>query len=305
MAFYTFLPHRGLIAVAGANRFSFLQGLVSNDIRKVESGGVVWAALLTPQGKFLHDFFVFPLKGAVFLECEQVRRDDLLARLSRYKLRAKVELSVAETLVPGAAWGDGAGAALSLADSPDALLARDEGMVYRDPRLADAGVRWALPKRTAETVLKTAGLEPSTPEAFDDHRLALGLPDGSRDMETEKALLLESGFEELHGVDFQKGCYMGQELTARTHYRALIKKRLMPVTIEGPVPPPGTQLKVDGADAGEMKSAHGNRGLALVRLAAWRKSGDGVLDADGTKIKPDVPAWMTLPSDEKDEPPQA
>ncbi len=305
MAFYTFLPHRGLIAVAGADRFSFLQGLVSNDMRKVERGGVVWAALLTPQGKFLHDFFVFPLKGALFLECELVRRDDLLARLSRYKLRAKVELTADNTLVPGAAWGEGAATALNLADNPDALLARDEGLVYRDPRLPDAGVRWALPQDTAETVLKTAELEASTPEAFDSHRLALGLPDGSRDMEIEKALLLESGFEELRGVDFQKGCYMGQELTARTHYRALIKKRLMPVTIDGIAPPPGTPLKVDGADAGEMKSAQGNRGLALVRLAAWKKASDGILDADGSKIKPIIPAWMTLPGEEKDDTSQA
>ena len=305
MAFYTFLPHRALIAVIGDDRFSFLQGLVSNDMRMVERGGTVWAALLTPQGKFLHEFFVLPHRGTVYLECERARRDDLLTRLSRYKLRSKVELAVDDTLAPGAAWGDSAAADLNLSDDVDALLTGDNGLVYRDTRLMDAGMRWALPVDTADAALTACGLKPSTPEIFDVHRLALGLPDGSRDMEVEKALLLESGFEELHGVDFQKGCYMGQELTARTHYRALIKKRLMPVTIEGPTPAPGTALKVDGAEAGEMKSAQGGRGLALVRLEAWKKAGDGVLDANGTKVKPDMPAWMTLPDTEKEASTQA
>jgi folate-binding protein YgfZ len=304
MAFYSFLPHRALIAVSGDDRFSFLQGLVSNDMRKVERGRAVWAALLTPQGKFLHEFFVFPIDGVVYLECEHTRRDDLLTRLSRYKLRSKVEMHITDALVPGVAWGDGAAAAQGLSNDADALLSRDGGIVYRDPRLAEAGVRWALPTDTATSTITAFDLEPSTPEAFDDHRLALGLPDGSRDMEIEKALLLESGFEELHGVDFQKGCYMGQELTARTHYRALIKKRLMPVTIDGPVPAPGTALKSDGAAAGEMKSARGTHGLALIRIEAWKKASSGTLDASGSAVTPVVPAWMILPGAEEDVPRQ-
>ena len=121
-------------------------------------------------------------------------------------------------------------------------------------------------------------------------RFELGLPDGSRDMDIEKALLLENGFEELHGVDFKKGCYIGQELTARTHYRALIKKRLMPVEIAGAAPPPGTPLRVDGVEVGEMKSAAGPRGPALIKLEAWRKA--GTLDAGGAKVTPVQPGWM-------------
>ena len=304
MAFYTFLPHRALLAVTGDDRFSFLQGLISNDMRKVEGGGAVWAALLTPQGKFLHEFFVFPIDGVVYLECEHARRDDLLTRLSRYKLRSKVEMAAEDALAPGVAWGSGTAAALNLSGDAGALLARDGGVAYHDPRLAEAGARWALPTDSAKSSLAACGFEPSTPEAFDDHRLALGLPDGSRDMEIEKALLLESGFEELHGVDFQKGCYMGQELTARTHYRALIKKRLMPVTIDGPVPVPGTALQSDGAAAGEMKSAQGTHGLALIRIEAWKKASGGVLNASGTTVTPNVPSWMILPGAEEDVPHQ-
>jgi folate-binding protein YgfZ len=256
MAFFTPLPHRALITVCGEDRHSFLQGLVSNDLRKVEQGEVIWAALLTPQGKFLHEFFIFSIENVIFMECERDRREDLLSRLSRYKLRSKVELAITESLMPGAAWGEQAIEALALTDDPNGLLERDKGVIYRDPRLMEAGARWAFPPEMGSTILEACGLTLSTPEDYDQHRLTHGLPDGSRDMEIEKALLLESGFEELHGVDFQKGCYMGQELTARTHYRALIKKRLMPVTIDGPITPSTSILKVDGADAAKCRPRH-------------------------------------------------
>ena len=177
MASFSFLPHRALIAVSGSERFSFLQGLVSNDMRNVERGGSVWAALLTPQGKFLHEFFVFQINDVVYLECERDRRDDLLTRLLRYKLRSRVELVVDDALAPGAAWGDEVAAALNLSGEANALHVRDDGIVYRDSRLMETGARWALPPDTANTALSAYGLNSSTPEAFDDHRLALGLPD--------------------------------------------------------------------------------------------------------------------------------
>lgn len=292
MAFYTALPHRALVAVGGEDRIAFLQGMISNDMRHVEAGAAMWAAFLTPQGKFLHEFFVIPYRDTILLECERDRRDDLVTRLSRFKLRAKVTLAPLETLVVGAAWGDGASAALETADPPGTVTARGEGVVYTDPRLSDAGLRFALRREE----IGALALSPSSPEAYDAHRIGLGLPDGSRDLEVEKALLLENGFEELHGVDFKKGCYIGQELTARTHYRALIKKRLMPVTIAGATPAPGEALTLDGKDAGEMKSAAGAKGLALVRLDAWKSGGS--LTAGDTRITPVKPDWMQLPTEQ-------
>ena len=291
MAFFTALPHRAVIAVGGADRFSFLQGLISNDMRRVESGRAMWAAFLTAQGKFLHEFFVVPHRYAVLLECEGARRDDLAARLGRHKLRAKITLAPLDTLSVGAAWGDGARAAVDADETPGAVKEGSGGVFYADPRVPGAGLRFALPPDQLSGLSMLA----STPEAYDIHRISLGLPDGSRDMEVEKALLLENGFEELHGVDFQKGCYVGQELTARTHYRALIKKRLMPVKIEGATPPPGTALVVDGHDAGDMRSAVGSHGLALVRLDAW--SHGASLTAGAARITPVKLDWMKLPSE--------
>jgi len=287
---FTPLPHRALVAVRGDDRIAFLQGLVSNDMAKVAAGQAVWAAFLTPQGKFLHEFFAVPHHDAVLLECERARRDDLVTRLSRYKLRAKVTVAADDTYTAGVSWGDGASAAHETSDVPGTVKAEGAGVVYTDPRLDGAGVRWALHADQIDNLAKR-GLMRGAPETYDALRFDLGLPDGSRDMDVEKALLLENGFEELHGVDFQKGCYIGQELTARTHYRALIKKRLMPVTIEGPTPPRGAPLTTaEDLEAGEIKSAANGKGLALVRLDKL----DGPLHVGDARVTAHKPAWIKL-----------
>jgi folate-binding protein YgfZ len=295
MAFFTTLSHRAAIAVHGEDRMAFLQGLISNDMAKVENGEAVWAAFLTAQGKFLHEFFVIPRGDAVILECEYARRDDLITRLSRYRLRAKATLS-ADPMTVAVAWGDDAAGALGTTSQLGAVKVSGVGVIYTDPRVEGAGVRAVLDADQIAAWAQLPGLTSAPLEAYDSHRLELGLPDGSRDMEIDKALLLENGFAELHGVDFKKGCYIGQELTARTHYRALIKKRLMPVTITGAAPSPGAAITLDGSDAGEIKSVQGDRGLALIRLDTWRKAPDGVLETTGAKITPFVPAWMKLPT---------
>ena len=138
---------------------------------------------------------------------------------------------------------------------------------------------------------KLLGLPEAPLAEYEALRLSLGVPDGSRDLKVEKALLLENGFDELHGVDFDKGCYMGQELTARTKYRALVRKRLFPVQVEGALPAPGTVIERAGKDVGEIRSGAGNRALAMLRLEAL----EGPLTAGGAKIVPQKPDWMKLP----------
>jgi hypothetical protein len=128
--------------------------------------------------------------------------------------------------------------------------------------------------------------------AWDAHRLALGLPDGSRDLEPEKTVLLEAGFDELAGVSWSKGCYMGQELTARTKYRGLVKRRLVPVAISGAAPDPGTPVTRNGTEVGTLRSMRNASGLAVLRLDAL----SGPLACGEATLTPRVPAWMMLPT---------
>jgi folate-binding protein YgfZ len=261
------LPRRAVLAIEGEDRVPYLQGLVSNDVTAAEPGRAVWAALLTPQGKWLADFFIFADNGRLLLDCEREQAPDLLRRLSRYRLRSKVTLSAAAELSVHAAW-DG---------TPDV-----SAIAAPDPRIPEAG--WRL--------LSAAPLPTNALEAdWDRHRLALGLPDGSRDLEVDKTVLLEAGFDELHGVSWSKGCYMGQELTARTKYRGLVKRRLVPVAIDGPVPAPGTPVLRDGAEVGSMRSGCDQAGLAVLRLEAM----SGALQCGTATLVPRVPVWMRPP----------
>jgi folate-binding protein YgfZ len=273
---------RALIALAGADRYSFLQGIVSNDVAKATGERAIYAAFLTPQGKYLHDIFIAVLGERLLIDCEAARRSDLLRRLSLYKLRAKVTLAEENELAIGLHFGPGALSALGLPDEAGRSRAEKSGVIYVDPRLAALGARLLLPasEMPAET---------GSAADYDRLRLSLGVPDGSRDLPVEKAILLENGFDELNAIDWDKGCYMGQELTARTRYRGLVRKRLLPVRIEGAPPVPGTALLQDQKEMGEMRSAAGDLGLALVRLEAL---GKGPLTAEGATLTPHKPDWV-------------
>ena len=261
------LPDRGVVEITGEDRVSFLQGLVSNDVAEVAPDRAVWAALLTPQGKWLADFFIHGDGERLLLDCERPQAAMLAQRLGRFRLRSKVQVRDASTeFAVHAAW-DGVPDMTGTVAAPD-------------PRLPEAGWR----------VLAPAPLPAdATPEDWDRHRLALGLPDGSRDLEAEKSVLLEAGFDELNGVSWTKGCYMGQELTARTKYRGLLKRRLVPVLVDGPLPEPGAAVTRGAAEVGTMRSGRDRQGLALLRLDAL----EGDLACAGAMLSPRLPHWFT------------
>ena len=282
-----------MLEVSGADRRDFLQGLVSNDVAKATSERALYAALLTAQGKYLHDFFIVAIGESLYLDGEAARLADLQRRLGLYKLRAKVSLAAAsDRYIVAAAFGDGALAALGLPAERGAAASFAGGGAYVDPRLAELGARVLLPRATGATPIIERGFRAGDIAAYDRLRLSLGVPDGSRDLVLDKSILLESGFDELNGVDWQKGCYVGQELTARTKYRGLIKKRLMPVAIDGPLPPPGTPVMAGDQEAGEMRSGRDGVGLALLRLEAVAASKP--LTAAGAKLTPQKPAWANF-----------
>lgn len=290
------LPSRGVITVAGADAREFLQGLISNDMRLAAPDRALWAAMLTPQGKFRHDFFLVERDGSFLIDCEAERLIDLGRTLSRYKLRADVTLGIGKEWSVSAVIGDGAASLFGLEGRAGMSRAQEGGVVLVDPRHPAMGLRLMLPGPAAP-VLEAHGVGAASIEAYEARRIALGLPDGARDMEQDKALLLENGFQELGGVAWDKGCWMGQELTARTKYRGLIKKRLLPVTFDGPAPAPGTPITVNGREAGEMRSGIEGRGLALIRLERLAEAGDQPLMADGRELAVAVPDWAVLDRD--------
>lgn len=245
--FYVKLPNRGLVHIEGEDRVPFLQGLVSNDMSKAAPGHLVYACLLTPQGKFLHDFFIHAGDGFLLLDCEGgARAKDLYERLLKFRLRSKVQLSVEED-VPVYSILSSSHPGLD-PGSIDSDIHQDAKM---DPRTAALGYR----------SFEKPDLEEKPFETWDRLRISLTVPDGSRDMEIERSTLLECGIDKLNGIDWNKGCYMGQELTARTHYRGLVKKHLYTVKINGAAPPPFTNLP-NGAS---MRSSSGDLGLALMK----------------------------------------
>ncbi|MBL8571883.1 MAG: folate-binding protein YgfZ [Phreatobacter sp.] len=287
------LDSRAVLAVTGEDRRAFLQGLISNDVNKVAADHAVHAAFLTAQGRFLHEFFVAELGDRLLLDAEAPRLEDLRRRLAMYKLRAKVALEpLADGFAVVALIGDGAAAALGCGGAPGDAVGFAGGIAFVDPRLAELGLRAILPP-TELSALAARGFVPGRLEDYDALRLTLGVGDGSRDLAVEHALLLENGFDELNGVDWKKGCYIGQELTARMKYRALVKRRLTPVRIEGPRPAPGTPVTLDGAEAGEMRSSSGTLGLALLRIEALEalRARGGTLVAGEARLAPQTPAW--------------
>ena len=286
------LAERGVLAVSGDDRAQFLQGLVSNDISKVTAARAVHAALLTPQGRYLHDFFVYAHADALLLECERARLADLAGRLRTYRLRSDVNVTdLSEAFAVAVAWGEGVAAAVGLAEADaGTACAFAGGIAVVDPRLPAAGVRLVLPKAGAETSLRAVGLTMRAPAAYAHHRIRLGLADGSRDLDVEKTLLLEGGFDVLNGIDWDKGCYLGQEVTARSKYRGLVKKRLVAVAVDGPLPVPGTPVLAAGEPVGEVRSGIEDVALAYVRLDALAAGDAAPLTAADARLRPLPPA---------------
>ena len=294
-ASFVLLEDRGILAVSGLDRRPFLQGLVSNDVEKVSSAAACYAAFLTAQGKYLFDFMMVEAGELILLDTEAARLGDLKRRLSMYRLRAKATLDEQSGLCVAAVFGADAPAALGLPRELGASRPFGSGIAFVDPRLAALGARAVLPLEGARASLGNAGISETGFDSYDRLRLSLGIPDGSRDLVLEKSILLEAGFDELNGVDWQKGCYIGQELTARTKYRGLVKRRLMPVEIEGPTPSPGTIVTADGREVGEMRSSRDGLGLALLRIEPVRE-GKTLAAGDATLVSL-RPSWMRPEND--------
>lgn len=263
---YVIFETRSVIRVDGADARGFLQGLISQDIEMVTPDRAAYGAFLTPQGKYLHDFCLAADGGAILLDCEAARADDLVTRLSRYRLRAEVSISIDPDLAVAAIFGDTPIDGLDTAVGAAREFAG--GVLFADPRHVGLGWRAFLPRGLARDVLTGAGFTPGAPADYDILRVGLTVPDGSRDLEIDHTVLLEANFDELNGISWEKGCYLGQELTARTKYRGLVKRQLVTVALDGPAPLPGTVIEKDDREVGVLRSVVDGHALAMLRRDA-------------------------------------
>jgi folate-binding protein YgfZ len=246
------LPDRGAVRIGGADARKFLQGLITNDMEKARDGAAIHAGLLSPQGKILFEFFVVPAGDSFLLEGPRSMDADLSKRLGFYKLRADVTVTDEPTIQVAASWGD------------DIIAAVDGAIVYRDPRLAELGCRALLP---AGISIGTAlGCTEMSAERYHAMRIGLGVPEGGRDFAYGDAFPHEALFDQLNGVDFAKGCYVGQEVVSRMEHRGTARKRVVPVSGDEPLPATRAEIMAGSVPIGMLGSVNVSDGLALLRL---------------------------------------
>jgi len=283
------LRQRGVLRLSGRDVRTFLQALVTRDLDYLTTAQTVYSALLTPQGKYLFDFFLAQHDGDILLDGEAARLDALMKRLNMYKLRADVAITKEDGWEISAIFDGNIG----MEPKAGAAGPFGAGVAFTDPRLLDAGARIMAPVGQANKMLSDAGFAPGDETDYEYFRLGLALPESGRDLVTDKSLMLESNLDSLNGVDFDKGCFVGQELTARTKYRALVRKRLLPVEVQGPMPEPNEPLMSGQSEIASMRSGQGDRGLALVRLDRLVEAGGlGItLTAGSAQLTPMLPSW--------------
>jgi folate-binding protein YgfZ len=279
MPYASLLEDRSIISVKGAEARSFLQGLISNDMEECAPGRGIYAALLTPQGKILFEFFVVEHGDRFLLDCSSARAAELIKRLTFYRLRAKIEIAAAPELTVTAVWNGG----------PQAVS--EAGIAaFADPRLPTLGVRLIGPLPLVQSAI--AGAQTGD---YRSHLLRFGVPD-SGDVPPDSVFALDAGFEELRGVDFRKGCYVGQEVTSRMKHRASARRRFLIAEVEGDLPPPGTKLEASGREVGTLATGTDGRALALVRLdrVAEASTAGETITAMGQKVSLQRPSWLQV-----------
>ena len=278
------LPERGVVKVVGEDARKFLNGLLTADIDKVTPEKAAFAALLTPQGKIMVDMIVaenLPADGGgYFLDVPRALAPMLVQRLNFYKLRAKVIVEdLSDVLGVMAVW--------------DGAATSDYGLGYADPRIVALGSRCMLPPHLISDAAADLGATLVEASEYDAHRIALGVPRGGLDFHYSDAFPHEADMDQLNGVDFQKGCYVGQEVVSRVEHRGTARKRVVPVAFEDFAPEAGVRVMVGETEVGVMGSSARGRGLAMLHLG---RIGDALaagqpIVSGGIALTPVKPDW--------------
>jgi folate-binding protein YgfZ len=280
-------PERSVVRVTGEDAARFLNGIVTNAVEALAPGAAVFTALLTPQGKIVVDFYVVGVAadegGGFVLDAPKALADELVKKLGFYKLRAKVEIAARPDLA----------VAVVLDHEPPAEL----GLIYLDPRHAGLGWRAVLPAEGAAQALEAAGAKLVGPEVWQGRRISLGIPEGGQDFIYGDTFPHEADMDLLGGVDFHKGCFIGQEVVSRVERRDVARKRVVPVAFADAAPTAGIEVTAGERAVGFMGSAAGRLGLALLRLDRVDEAlkQGSKLFAGGIELQLVKPDWANFP----------
>jgi tRNA-modifying protein YgfZ len=252
-----FLPDRGVVKVSGGDAGNFLNGLLTTDVTLLRPGVGRFGALLTPQGKIIVDFLITEAPsshgGGFLIDCPRALAQALADKLGFYRLRAKVEIqNLSDSLGVLVAW--------------DGEPALKPDLAFLDPRHPALGLRILVPKELAQKASDLIGAAMADSSAYEAHRIASGIPRGGLDFIYGDAFPHETNMDRLHGVDFDKGCYVGQEVVSRMQHRGTARTRTVRIVLDGPAPETGSAVLAGDKPVGTMGSSAGDRGLALIRI---------------------------------------
>ncbi|MGY4502815.1 folate-binding protein YgfZ [Bradyrhizobium sp. GM24.11] len=284
-----FLPDRGVIKVAGEDARNFLNGLVTTDVDRLKPGLGRFGALLTPQGKIIADFLITEAPaghgGGFLIDCPKALADGLATKLKFYKLRAKVTVdNLSNNLGVLAAW--------------DGQLAAQPDLAFADPRNAELGTRILIPEDLKQKLSDLIGAELVDAADYEAHRIALGVPRGGLDFMYSDAFPHETNMDRLAGVDFDKGCYVGQEVVSRMQHRGTARTRSVKVLLEDSSPEAGVSVMAGDKSVGTMGSSAQGKGIALVRIDRVADALDAgqPLTAGGLALKLAEPDVVRIPA---------
>ena len=287
------LPDRGVIALTGPDAVSLLQGVITNDMDLLATQPALHTALLTPQGKILVDFFVIKNGDGLLLDCPRDKVPDLIKRLTMYLLRAKVEIAdVSDKSCITAVWGVASDPNDSAANATSTIVC------FGDPRNSAMGFRSIFPviAEVYEHAFAVHGMQRVDASDYHERRISLGVPEGGRDYVFGDTFAHEALLDQLHGVSFTKGCYVGQEIVSRMQHRGTARKRIVRVVAPGALPKPGAEIAAGETVIGTLGSTNGHEGLALIRLdrAAEALAKGITLAAGPSPIQVEIPPWATF-----------
>ncbi|OAF02666.1 folate-binding protein [Bradyrhizobium centrolobii] len=284
-----FLLDRGVVKVAGEDARGFLNGLVTTDVDRLEPGLGRFGALLTPQGKIIADFLITEVPsghgGGFLIDCPKALAESLATKLKFYKLRAKVTVeNLSDDLGVLAAW--------------DGRLAAQPDLAFADPRNEGLGYRILIPEQLKQKLADLIGAEIVDAAEYEAHRIGLGVPRGGLDFMYGDAFPHETNMDRLAGVDFDKGCYVGQEVVSRMQHRGTARTRSVKVLIDGPSPEAGATILAGDKPVGTIGSTADGKGIALVRIDRVADALDAgqTLTAGGLELKLAEPDVVRIPA---------